>query len=308
MADHNQTELVIDHIQPSWLPSTDWRRFYMLATRLVDGANIGVILWLLLLQLRYIHPDLPLEATRPFFISLQTSTAVAEFVWLVGSNILIGFVVALAQIFMYDRQPLQRFSLLTLHQQLVGQVVVVGVLVAVSSFVLNAWIGNLVLVLFWSLVQAIVHMLFARFVHGANYRSEFRNMNALSWSWRRTAIGLGGGLLMAVLAELIEASYGVSNGLWPTLLSYGLTGVLLGGLSGQRIKTHSRPNQGIRQAAANATRATVVSLPTLGVLVLFLWGVDSLVITTALILLCAFAFFGGSRRLQPPAVAADLLV
>jgi hypothetical protein len=172
--------------------------------------------------------------------------------------------------------------------------VVVGILVALVAYAIGARLGDPLLIAFWSLVQAIVHMLMARFIHGANYRTEFRNMNAIAWSWRRTGFGLVAGLLMAIFAELLEYGYGVDNGTWPTFLAYGTAGVLLGGLSGQRIEKKERPNQGMRQAAANALLATGIAAPALGLVTFSLWNMTSLQITMALILFSAFTFFGGS--------------
>lgn len=295
MSEHNQSELHVERIQPSWLPTAGWRWFYTFFTRLVDGAMAGIILWLLLLQLRFVHPELPIGVTQPLAFGAELAQATREFIWLVGSNTLLGFLlVAAVEIFFYERRPLARISGLTQHRQHIGQIVVVGILVFLFSYAIGAPLGDPLLIVFWSLVQAIVHMLIARFIHGATYRTEFRNMNAIAWSWRRTGLGLAIGLLMAIFAEVLEYGYGVDNGIWPTLLAYGTTGVLLGGLSGQRIEKGARPNQGMRQAAANAVLATAIAAPTLGIVAFSLWDTSSLRITTALILFSAFTFFGGS--------------
>ncbi|MCB0029033.1 MAG: hypothetical protein KDE28_14060 [Anaerolineales bacterium] len=295
MKEHNQTELLVENVQPSWLPSDPWRWFYMLLTRLVDGLIIGLIMWLLLHHLHLVHPGLPLGLTRPFERADGISSGAQDLFWLLGVNALLGILVAFVQMFLYEHNPLATHFQLTPWQRRHGQILIVGIVVFVVAYLTSFQLGEPIPMLFWALIEAIIFMLFGRFIHGYRYRAEVRHTIALNWSWRRVKMGLVASALLAALIELIEFSYHVDNGIWKTFLAYTVVGVLLGGLSGERMATSVRPNEGMVRAYRNARTATMVALPVMAVLSLLLWGTKELLFTILLVLTCTATFYGGSK-------------
>ena len=156
MSEHNQTELYIENLQPSWLPSRGWRWFYMVTTRLADGLVIGLIMWLLLYHLRLVHPDLPLGLTQPFSFIREINFIDQDGSWLLAVNILLGLLVALIQIIHYEQDPFgQRFNL-TARQHHYANILVVGLIVFLVTFLTSFRLGEPIPMLFWALNEAIL--------------------------------------------------------------------------------------------------------------------------------------------------------
>jgi ABC-type branched-subunit amino acid transport system permease subunit len=103
------------------------------------------------------------------------------------------------------------------------------------------------------------------------------------------------GLILAVAAEIIETRIYGYNGMIRSLLSFGLGGLLLGGLRGQAIEVESRPNLGIWLSLTNAAMAAVAIALPLGLLIFFLTNFTRAWLSASFIALVALALYGGSN-------------
>jgi hypothetical protein len=121
-------------------------------------------------------------------------------------------------------------------------------------------------------------------------------VEALGWSWRNAAKGLGYGLLLGVLAEIIETWLFGYNGIMNTAFTFLPSGMILGGLRGSRLEVKNRPNEGIRLSFRNAVVAALISGLSLG---LITWLVSQqgqrALFTGLLIALFALLLFGLSN-------------
>jgi MFS family permease len=111
----------------------------------------------------------------------------------------------------------------------------------------------------WGMAEAVLFVIITRYTHGRTFNTEIRIVEALSWSWRRAAKGLGYGLLLGLVSEFIETSLFQYNGILNTVFTFGTAGLILGGLQGTRVETRNRPNEGIRLAVKNALVAGLIT-------------------------------------------------
>ena len=97
MAAHNQSQFLVELLQPSWLSARKWRWLYLLLTRLWDGAVIGLVMWLLLQQYREANPNIPTAPTELFSRLLGLSYPATEFIVLLVGNLGLSLLLAIHQ-------------------------------------------------------------------------------------------------------------------------------------------------------------------------------------------------------------------
>ena len=294
MIDHNQNEMLLEQLQPSWLASARLRRLFLLLTWLSEGAVLGLILWLLMRQFRLVNPTLPAGPAGSLAARFNLGPAAADLAWLLGLNLLLGVAVALVHMAWrraHRPAPVGAAS----RWQRRRLVALVAAAAGALTFLAYLPFGDPWLALFWAAGEALFFLVFQYLNHGDSDRNEVRVVAAVTWSWRRAGQGLLVALLAVVVAEAGEAWYAPYNGVGRTLLAYGCTGLLLGGLRGRRIERTVYPNQGMRLSLRNALLATVGAAPLFGLLTWGLWGAASLRYMVPLFAGGVFWLYGGGN-------------
>ena len=295
MHHHNQSTFLVEQIQPSWLPTRRWRRIYMFLSRLTDGAAFGLVMWLLTWQFRVLEPafDIGLAATFSEFtgVPLGNSRPLA----FLSLNLFLSFLSSLIYLLLFDVFKQQNSGLTRRNWRRVNTVVV-GLWIGLVTFAIVYFWGDPGLALAWGTAEALLFGLFARYSYGSDYRDEIRTGIALTWSWSGAAKGIIIGLLVAVLAEFIQTQLYGSNGFWDTVVSFGLSASVLGGLTGQQLKEAVRPNHGIWFAVRNSLIAALLA-GTVGGMVtgLVFRDTTSGILTGLFLALLALPLYGGSN-------------
>ncbi|MCB8959050.1 MAG: NACHT domain-containing protein [Ardenticatenales bacterium] len=298
MVAHNQSQFLVELLQPSWLSTRKSRWVYLLLTRLWDGAVIGLVMWLLLQQYRVANPNIPTAPTEVISQFLHLSHPTTELVVLLAGNLGLSLLLAIINGIQFESQGEAITSGEVRYRQRGLQVFMVGVVIGFVTTAAMLPFGDPVLALAWGVIEGVVFMIFARYIHGRSFATEVRTLEALDWSWPSALKGIGFGLMAATFTEIIEYRYLEANGVWQTVLAYGFAGLLLGGLHGYRIDRNTRSNQGIWLSFYNAILAATVTAPLLGFLCLLIWGPRSGVLTTILVFVAALAMYGGSNLVK----------
>jgi hypothetical protein len=294
MDEHNQSEMLLEQLQPSWIARTGLRRLFLLLTWLSEGAVLGLLLWLMMQQFRLVNPALPAGPASLLRNRFDLTMAAADFAWLLGLNLLLGLAVALGH--MHWRRtngpapggPAGKWQ----RRRLVAWVAAgAGAL----TFLAYVPFGDPWLALFWAAGEALFFLVFQYINHGDSDRTEVGVVAAVTWSWRHALQGVLIGLLAFIVAEVAEAWYADYNGIGRTLLAYSSTGFFLGGLRGARIERTAYPNQGIRLSMRNALLATTGAAPLFGLLSWLLWGAPSLTYMVPLFAVAVFWLYGGAN-------------
>lgn len=265
MSQHNQSTFLIEQIQPSWLPTTRWRYYYLLLSRLTDGFMGGVVLWLLLLLFQQAVP--PFQTGLSDFTArlLQWPLALSQFIGMIIFNMLLSLLVALMFGVLFTKYPIKS-SDPTSRWRRRGQSLLVGIIIGVVTTLLLVQIVDPLLALSWGTAEGFLFGLVARYSYGSSFRDEIRPVSALSWSWREALkVGIVG-LILAFIAEVIETQLYGYNGFARTFLAVGLGGFLLGGLTGETLKKSFRPNQGTWLSLRNSVMAAFIAGALLGLL------------------------------------------
>jgi hypothetical protein len=167
---------------------------------------------------------------------------------------------------------------------------------AMVTYFLFSPVDDRGLAISWAAGEAVMFMIISRYAHGRNFNTEIRTVEALGWSWRNAAKGLGYGLLLGLMAEIVETGIFGYNGIWNTVFTFLPAGMILGGLRGSRLEVKNRPNEGIRLSFRNAVVAALISGLSLA-LITWLVTQDELraLFTGLLIALFALLLFGLSN-------------
>jgi hypothetical protein len=298
MSHHNQSVFYIERIQPSWLTSRRWRWLYLLISRLITGFIGGIVIWVALLLLRRVILDVPSELSAQVATLLRISISRAEPLSIIVGNMALALLVAVINGIYFERRRGPDYKGRWDARQDWQQVAVVGVTVGVLTMAVLSLFDEPLWALSWGIAEAVLFMVFSRLVHGQSFRTEVKTVEALRWSWRSAAKGLGFGLILTVAAEVIESLiYGYNGGI-RTFLTLGMAGMLLNGLRGRRVEETTRPNQGIWLSVKNALLAALVMALSLGVLTRFLRDTPIALMTSLLMLLLAVPLYGGSNVSQ----------
>ena len=294
MTEHNQAVFLVEEIQPSWLPSGPWRRAYLLVSGLTAGLYGGLVMWILWLLLRQMLPRLPAVVSAAVGQTLRVGPGTAQFFSLILGNLALGLLFGLIHILDFERLAGPAPTARARNNHLRRRAVVVCLAVGVLTTAVVARFGSLPLALSWSLAEAVMYATASRYLYGVSYGTEIRTYETLGWSWSQAFGGALIGLLLAAAAELLETLLFGYNGVLRTFLTLGLATFLLGGLTGNRIETKNRPNQGIHLSARNALLAALLVALPLGGLTWLLRGGAPAVLTALLAGMVVFALFGGS--------------
>ena len=297
MKRHNQNQFLQELLQPSWLSLKGWQWLYLLITRLWDGFVIAIVLWLLLQQYRVANPDIPVAPSQLVAGWLDISLVRAEFVILFVGNVLLSLLIAIVHAAQFDTYKSRALDLgrRSRNRQRALQLLAVGLVVTVVTTVAMLAIAAPQLAAIWGVIEGVVFVIFARYIHGRSYTTEVRTVEALSWSWLNAAKGASFGFLAAVFTEVVETLYLTENGYWQSITTYMIVGFLLGGLNGYRIQSGERSNQGIWLAAYNALLAAAITTPIVGVVSGLIWGAESGILTALIMFISSLALFGGSN-------------
>jgi hypothetical protein len=295
MSEHNQSAFYIEQIQPSWLPSRKWRWLYLLVSRLITGFVGGIIMWLLLLLLRQIIPEVPTGLSDLIARLLHVIPARIELPLFIVGNLALSLLVGFIHAVQFERYRVREDVSRQDAPQGWWHVGAVGVTVGFLTMLVLVPFGEPLLALSWGIAEAVFYMVISHYVDGRSFRTEVRTVEALGWSWPGAIRGTIIALLLAAAAEAIETRLYGYDGMIRPVLVFGLAGLALGGLQGRRIEVKTRPNQGIRLSLKNAAIAALVSAVPLGLLSSFLLGTTMGMIIMLLMILLVLTLYGGSN-------------
>ena len=260
--EHSQSVFLIEQLQPSWLPGRKWRWVYMLFSGFLLGLVGGFIIWLLWQLLRQTLPQLPAFNSAKLAVFLNLSQGLSEVITILLGNIILGLTVTLLLGIIFEYRLKNHTNLGSREQQRWRQVIVVGIATGSLTFFVVTWSSGLLFGVAWCVAETFMYMAAARYIFGWNYQQEVRPVEALGWSWRHAVNGLSIGLVLAILAEVIESLLYGYNGFARTFVTLVAAGLILGGLKGRLVKEKTRPNQGVWLSIRNAVLAALfVSLP-----------------------------------------------
>ena len=260
MTVHNQTLLLVEQLQPSWLPSRFWQWAYLLTIWLVNGLLGGIIMWLFLeLLVRIVPPTDQWSTSLAESVSSQSIlTSISAFLLLV--NLALALVIGVVNIILFEiRRGREEEESAGSDRQGWRQLTIVGVMVFLATLLLVSPVGVPALSLSLGIAEAVMYVAISRYGHGRNYSTEIRMVEALTWSWPRAAKGALYGLALVAIAEIIETWLFGYNGFWRTGVIFTSAGLLLGGLSGSRLQVKSRPNEGIILSFRNSIIAALIA-------------------------------------------------
>jgi len=241
MRDHNRTVLAVEELQPSWLTSAWDRVAYVLLTRIVIGACIGVSAGCLLGVLGH-------------------STIL--FAHMVRDGVAAGLALAAIDGLLLRRRaarPLPSF----IYAIVAGSTAALGVLMAHGAF----REGFVAAMIYQGLLFALV---LARPLDGMRFNRDIGAVEGLTWSWTNA---LKGWIGTAALTWFLMSAGGLS-GWWPagpaggaaalsTLPNsflFALLPALLLGLTPGAVEGKTRPNHGIWLSARNAALSATLAL------------------------------------------------
>lgn len=293
-----QSPLLIEQIQPSWLPRRPWRWSYMMLGGLISGIVSAFIIWLLLQILRLSTPQLAADTAGQVASTLGISQNQATIVTLLAVNILLGILFALVQGRYFESVNLlpaePRLDSWTYRRHLA----LVGLTTGALTLAIASLYDELLLALAWATAEVFVFVIIARYIYGLSYDSEIRTVEALGWSWQSAIRGLVVGLLAAAAFELMGFLLYDGREVTFSIVIPAAGGAVLGGMRGRRLEAKSRPNQGIHLSLRNSFIAATLSAIILTALSWYLnWRTYALY-TGALTFVIAGALFGGGNVLK----------
>ncbi len=294
LKEHSLSIFLIEGIQPSWLPSKRWRWIYMLLSGLIVGLAGGLIMWLLWRAMRQSLPQLPAAVSQQLARWLGLSREPVELLTIILGNLALGLIVGLVLGLYFERRRRQPVEASRVNRQRWLQVWTVGPIVGTITTLFVSFFAGWLLSLAWGVAEGFMYMAAARFVFGWTYETDVRTVEALGWSWRRSLTGMGVGLILTLIAEILESLLYGYNGSIRTLLTLLLAGFILGGLSGSGTTAKSRPNQGVWLSLRNAAIAAVMLALPMALLTGILRDMPYALNIGVLSALIAAALFGGS--------------
>ena len=295
MYQFQQTPLLVEQIQPSWLPNRRWRWLYMILTGLTVGIFAGILMWLLLQILRQTTPQLGTAFAQRAATLFGVSQGQGDVLTLLLGNILLGLVLALIQGHYFEavntglEEPTRSSRLYRRHLAIVALATWFLTLVLVS---LN---GEPLLALAWATAEAFVFTITARYIYGLSYSGEIRTVEALGWSWTSALRGLLIGLAAAALFEVMEFLLFGAPDVTLSILVPTVGGAVLGGMRGRRVEAKSRPNQGIHLSFRNSFIAGTLSGLILTAVAWYIRWPEYALYTGSLTFVAAGALFGGGN-------------
>ncbi len=262
LEEHSESIFMIEAMQPSWLPSRRWRWVYMFVSGLLLGVAGGVIMWLLWRLLRHALPQLPAAVSTQIASWFNLAPEPVELLTIIMGNLALGLLAGIILALFFESQRKKPIQAGKIKGQRWLQVWTVGIACGVATTLFVALFSEWPLALAWGVAEGFMYMAAARFIFGWSYETDVRTVEALGWSWRRAMTGTLVGIILTVIAEVLETQLYGYNGFERTLLTLVVAGFLLGGLTGSRTTEKSRPNQGVWLSLRNAGfAAVVVSIP-----------------------------------------------
>lgn len=262
LQEHSLSIFMIEGMQPSWLPSKHWRWLYMLLSGLILGLAGGLMMWLLWRLLRHTLPELPAAVSSAISSWFNLAPEPVELLTIMIGNVALGLLTGVILGIFFEarrKSPVQAARIGSARWQ---QVWTVGSICGLAATLFVAQFTGWYLALAWGVAEGFMYMAASRFLFGWSYESDVRTVEALGWSWRRALTGCGVGVILTLVAEVLETLLYGYNGAERTLLTLMLAGLILGGLTGSSTTEKSRPNQGVWLSLRNAGLAAVfVALP-----------------------------------------------
>jgi hypothetical protein len=293
-----QMPLLVEQIQPGWLPGRRWRWLYMILTGLTTGIFAGILMWLLLQILRQTTPQLGTAVAQRVATLFGVSQGRGDILTLLIGNILLGLLLALIQGRYFEavktllEEPPRSSWTYRRHLAIVALAIWVLTMVLVS---LN---GEPLVALAWATAEAFIFAISARYIFGLSYNSEIRTVEALGWSWASALRGLLIGLAAAALFEVMEfLLYGTPD-VTLSILVPTIGGAILGGMRGRRVEAKSRPNQGIHLSLRNSFIAATLSALILTAVAWYVRWPTYALYTGVLTFIAAGALFGGGNVIK----------
>ena len=267
MEAHNQVLLLLEQIQPSWLPSQQLQRAFVLTSRLIDGFSLAVVIWLFWLLVRLSPVGINSLWSHGVTQILPIALIPASFFIFLIIYLILGLLAGAVDLFFYERRAELGDSYTPTRKDEWSQTAVVVLVVVLASFLLIGLFRSPFMALAVSLFTGAAFALTTFTIHGYSYRSDIRTVEILRWSWQGAVAGLGIGLIISILFELIEYQIVGPNQILGTPINISLLCILLGGLRGNRLTSTHSPRQGIRLSgrsalAAGALFAIILSLST----------------------------------------------
>lgn len=263
---HNQTIFLIEKIQPSWLPGTGWRRLYMMLAGAITGFAGGLIMWLLWRLLRYTQPLLPSPVSQKLAALLGIPLGTSEPVAILLANVGLGLLLGLTLMLLFEYRLGQPLEASGSRRQRRNQVLLIGAETGVATVLFVLLFSEPLLAVAWGVAEGFMYASAARYIFGWSYQTEVRTVEALGWSWRHAATGVLLGLVLALIAEVLESLLYGYNGAERTSVTLLVAGFILGGLRGRSTEAKSRPNQGVWLSLRNSLIAAFVLSMTMAAL------------------------------------------
>lgn len=302
MARFQQSPLLLEQIQPSWLPDRAWRWLYVTLGGLIAGLYTALLLWLLKQILSLPTPDLRSGTAAWVAANLGLSRVMAEAIALVTLNLLLGLVFAFLQgrYFEAARRLADEPEISSwLYRRHVATVALVtgGLTLALGSVRDTPQFA-----LAWATAEGFIFAIITRFIFGTSYRSEIRTVEALGWSWPSALRGFLVGLAAAATFEVLEIVILNNNAVTLSMTIPAVGGLVLGGMRGRRLEAKSHPNQGILLSLRNSFIAATLSGLILAALALYVrdeaYAAQYALRTGILTFLIAGALFGGGNVIK----------
>jgi hypothetical protein len=255
MTEHNQTIFLVEQIQPSWAPTSGWRWFYIILSRLFGGWIIAVLLWGFTLLGEQNIPGFQIGVLARIADLLSLSGPTRN-LWALmilhsGSGLMAGLVDGL---FFSWRQQQENEATIDKQRGLLQFFAVASVIgLFTTTAVILFGDPSLLGVLAGTLAGVMFGFGFGYIEFGQSYRTEIRTVEAIGWSWAEalkgimpsTIIGLiaGGSLWLLYQDSTISLAF-----LFGAILLFCLRGAL----RCHQIEAKTRPNQGIWLSIRNS--------------------------------------------------------
>jgi hypothetical protein len=293
-----QTPLLLEQIQPGWLPSRRWRWLYMLLAGLITGVFTAFIIWMLLQILRQTTPQLTALTAQNVATILGVGQGRADVVTVLALNVLLGLMLALIQGRYFDAVSALPVERTRSSGIFLRHLATVGLTTGAVTLAIGSLNGEPLFALAWATAETFVFVIAARYIFGRSYSSEIRTVEALGWSWQGALRGFVIGLTAAALFEVMEYLLYDGREVTQSIIIPAAGGAILGGLNGRRVEAKSRPNQGIHLSFRNSFVAATLSAVILTTLAWYVHGSTYALHTGALVFVIAGALFGGGNVIK----------
>jgi hypothetical protein len=294
-----QSPLLLEQIQPSWLAGRAWRWLYVTLSGLIAGLYTALLIWLLLQILSLPTPKLGSETAAWLAANLGVSHVIAEAIVLAPLNLLLGLIFALLQGRYFEAARTRPEQLEVSSWPYRRHIASVALVIGALTLILGSIHDTPQFALAWATAEGFIFAIIARFIFGVSYQSEIRTVESLGWSWPSALRGFVVGLAVAATFEALEIIILKDNSVTLSAIIPAVGGLVLGGLRGRRVEAKSRPNQGIVLSLRNSFVAATLSGLILAALALYVrkeaYAADYALRTGILTFLIAGALFGGGN-------------